>query len=178
MRLLSAGLRKILSGQRIGRTDLVSEGSQRGDGRVPGINESKDIRIHFHSHEGTPFSICLSEMMAGLLFGIGRWLKTERTHSLEADRTAISYHYDQPVGFYKMWPGELLAHSSAYFEPEDEDIDVVQTNKFELICGKFRLALCENFFDIGCGLGSLILHAASWRYAARRSARKTCFASP
>jgi cyclopropane-fatty-acyl-phospholipid synthase len=101
------------------------------------------------------------EVISGVLFGIGQWWKQGKTHSVERDHVAISYHYDQPVEFYRPWLGESLAYSCAYFQSEVDSIDLAQTNKLELICRKLRLQPYERFLDIGCGWGSLILHAAS-----------------
>lgn len=101
------------------------------------------------------------EVLAGACFGVGQWLKQGKAHSTERDRTAISYHYDQPAGFYRPWLGESLAYSCAYFQSEADSIDIAQGNKLELICRKLRLQPCDRFLDIGCGWGSLILHAAS-----------------
>jgi cyclopropane-fatty-acyl-phospholipid synthase len=101
------------------------------------------------------------EIITGVVFGIGHWWKQGKTHSVERDHAAISYHYDQPVEFYRPWLGESLAYSCAYFESEADTIDAAQTNKLELICRKLRLQPGERFLDIGCGWGSLILHAAS-----------------
>jgi cyclopropane-fatty-acyl-phospholipid synthase len=39
-------------------------------------------------------------------------------------------------------------------------VDTAQANKIDLICRKLRLQPEERFLDIGCGWGSLILHAS------------------
>ena len=101
------------------------------------------------------------EAISGVFSGIGHWWKHGKTHSVERDHMAISYHYDQPVEFYRPWLGESLAYSCAYFENATDSVNVAQANKLELICRKLRLQPCERFLDIGCGWGSLILHAAS-----------------
>jgi cyclopropane-fatty-acyl-phospholipid synthase len=101
------------------------------------------------------------EIISGVVSGVGQWWKQGGMHSVERDHTAISYHYDQPVEFYRPWLGESLAYSCAYFESADDTIDAAQTNKLELICRKLRLKPGERFLDIGCGWGSLVLHAAS-----------------
>lgn len=101
------------------------------------------------------------EIVAGVFSGAALWFKKGKTHSIKRDRAAVSYHYDQPVGFYRPWLGESLAYSCAYFQSPADNIDRAQTNKFELICRKLRLQPGERFLDIGCGWGGLILHAAS-----------------
>lgn len=101
------------------------------------------------------------EFIAGVLSRIGQRWKQGKLHSMGRDRAAISYHYDQPVDFYEPWLGPSLAYSCAYFQSADDPIDVAQTNKLELICRKLRLQPRDRFLDIGCGWGSLVLHAGS-----------------
>jgi len=101
------------------------------------------------------------EWISGLFLEVAqRWTRGKR-HSIERDRTAISYHYDQPVDFYRPWLGTSLAYSCGYFQSPVDTIDVAQRNKLELVCRKLRLCPDDRFLDIGCGWGSLILHAAS-----------------
>lgn len=102
----------------------------------------------------------IRELVPALLTGLDHWWERGNKHSIERDHAAITYHYDQPVEFYRPWLGETLAYSCAYFESPNDSVDVAQTNKLELICRKLRLQPGERFLDIGCGWGSLILHAA------------------
>ena len=81
-------------------------------------------------------------------------------HSQRRDRESIAYHYDQPVEFFRPWLGRTLVYSCAYFEQPDDSLDEAQEQKLELICRKLRLKPGERFLDVGCGWGSLILHAA------------------
>lgn len=118
-----------------------------------------DVAEHiFHGSRGQRQLV--AEVAAGVLLGLGKWWKEGRLHSEKRDRQAISYHYDQPVGFYRPWLGQTLAYSCAYFHSIDEDIDSAQHNKLEFICRKLRLRKNERLLDIGCGWGSLIVHAA------------------
>lgn len=89
------------------------------------------------------------------------WLRETGRHSRDRDREAISYHYDQPAAFYRLFLGETMAYSCAYFESEEDSLDQAQENKFELICRKLRLKPLERMLDIGCGWGGLIVHAAA-----------------
>lgn len=99
-------------------------------------------------------------MLAGIFQEMGEWWKKGERNSVERDSLAISYHYDQPVDFYRPWLGESLVYSCGYFQSGADSIDIAQKNKLELICRKLRLAPFDRFLDIGCGWGSLILHAA------------------
>jgi cyclopropane-fatty-acyl-phospholipid synthase len=96
---------------------------------------------------------------------LAQWFRHGRQHSMKRDRTSISYHYDLPVDFYRTWLGPTLAYSCAYFREPTECLECAQANKLELICRKLGLRPNERFLDIGCGWGSLLLHASS-RYGA------------
>ncbi|HEU5457742.1 MAG TPA: cyclopropane-fatty-acyl-phospholipid synthase family protein [Terracidiphilus sp.] len=88
-----------------------------------------------------------------------RWIQSGQRNSMRRDKASIAYHYDQPFEFYRPWLGKSLAYSSAYFHSEKETLDEAQEHKLELICRKLRLQAKEEFLDIGCGWGSLLLHA-------------------
>ncbi|HEY1808089.1 MAG TPA: cyclopropane-fatty-acyl-phospholipid synthase family protein [Acidobacteriaceae bacterium] len=81
-------------------------------------------------------------------------------HSERRDHDSIAYHYDQPIEFFLPWLGRTLVYSCAYFENPNDTLDDAQEQKLELICRKLRLQPGERFLDVGCGWGSLILHAA------------------
>jgi cyclopropane-fatty-acyl-phospholipid synthase len=103
----------------------------------------------------------IAEKISGTFFGLQRWLQHGWQHSPQRDRASISYHYDQPVEFFEPWLGSSLAYSCAYFRKADDTLDTAQEQKLEMICRKLRLQPLERFLDIGCGWGSLVLHAAS-----------------
>ena len=83
-----------------------------------------------------------------------------RRHSITRDRDAVRHHYDVSNAFYRMVLGPTLVYSCAYFATPDEDLDAAQTRKLELICRKLRLQPGDRLLDVGCGWGSLVLHAA------------------
>jgi cyclopropane-fatty-acyl-phospholipid synthase len=82
-------------------------------------------------------------------------------HSKKSDRAAISFHYDVSNNFYRLWLGEQMVYSCAYFETPDDTLNQAQRNKLDHICRKLRLASGERFLDIGCGWGALVCWAAS-----------------
>ena len=102
----------------------------------------------------------LSQRIAATLAGVGHFLRDGRAHSPNRDRSSIAHHYDQPFEFYKSWLGKTLTYSCAYFRNASEPLDQAQNDKIDLICRKLRLQPFEHFLDVGCGWGSLILHAA------------------
>ena len=84
-----------------------------------------------------------------------------RRHSLTRDRTAVRHHYDLSNDFYRLVLGPSLTYSCAYFETPEDTLEAAQEQKHDLICRKLRLSPGERLLDIGCGWGSLLLHAAS-----------------
>ncbi len=83
-----------------------------------------------------------------------------RLHTLLRDRAAISHHYDLSNDFYELLLDETMAYSSAYFTDPSMSLVDAQHAKLDLICRKLDLRPGMKHLDIGCGWGSLILHAA------------------
>jgi cyclopropane-fatty-acyl-phospholipid synthase len=106
-----------------------------------------------------------AELIARSAMNSKRWLSHGFQHSKTRDRASISYHYDQPVEFFRPWLGNTLAYSCAYFRSPQDSLDLAQWQKLELICQKLRLQPLERFLDVGCGWGSLVLRAAGKYHA-------------
>ncbi len=83
-----------------------------------------------------------------------------RRHSLQRDRAAIGFHYDQPVEFYRTFLDRNLVYSCAYWDEGVETLDEAQIAKIEYSLRKLRLNPGERLLDIGCGWGALVVHAA------------------
>ncbi len=85
-----------------------------------------------------------------------------RAHSRSRDRKAISYHYDVSNEFYRTVLGPALTYSCAVFESPTDSLEQAQANKHELICRKLDLQPGQRLLDVGCGWGSMALHAARY----------------
>jgi cyclopropane-fatty-acyl-phospholipid synthase len=84
-----------------------------------------------------------------------------RLHSLARDRSVISHHYDLSNDFYAAILDETMAYSSAYFsEDPAQTLEDAQRAKLSLVCTKLGLGPGMRLLDVGCGWGSLTLHAA------------------
>jgi cyclopropane-fatty-acyl-phospholipid synthase len=86
--------------------------------------------------------------------------RTVKEHSKGENREAIHFHYDVSNEFYALWLDSGMVYSCAYFEAPDVDLDTAQQAKLDHICRKLALQPGENFLDIGCGWGALVIHAA------------------
>ncbi|MFI0990811.1 class I SAM-dependent methyltransferase [Streptomyces exfoliatus] len=96
----------------------------------------------------------------------GRARLTGRLHSSSRDRAAISHHYDVSNDFYALLLDESMAYSCAYWtRPADSTYGLAdaQRDKLELICRKLGLRPGDRLLDVGCGWGSLAMHAARHR---------------
>lgn len=84
-------------------------------------------------------------------------------HSKARDRAAISHHYDLSNAFYSLLLDETMAYSCGYWTGAGPDYGPAdaQRDKLELICRKLALTAGARLLDIGCGWGSLTLHAAA-----------------
>ncbi|MFI5936094.1 class I SAM-dependent methyltransferase [Actinoplanes sp. NPDC051494] len=80
-------------------------------------------------------------------------------HSKRRDRQAISHHYDVGNDFYRIVLGESMVYSCAYWTG-DYGLADAQRDKLDLICRKLDLKPGMRLLDVGCGWGSLALHAA------------------
>ncbi|THA26060.1 class I SAM-dependent methyltransferase [Streptomyces sp. RKND-216] len=80
-------------------------------------------------------------------------------HTRRRDRAAVSHHYDVGNDFYALVLGPSMVYSCAYWEPGGT-LEGAQRAKLDLICRKLGLRPGMRLLDVGCGWGSLALHAA------------------
>ncbi|MEY9872243.1 cyclopropane-fatty-acyl-phospholipid synthase [Streptacidiphilus sp. MAP12-33] len=84
-------------------------------------------------------------------------------HTLRRDRAAISHHYDVGNDFYRLVLGPSMVYSCAYWPPGTTTLEAAQEAKLDLVCRKLglhRLGPGARLLDVGCGWGSMLLHAA------------------
>ena len=86
-----------------------------------------------------------------------------RLHSRARDRAVIAGHYDLPAAFYQLILDPSMAYSCAYWSPGHNTLADAQRAKLELIGGKLGLEPGQRLLDMGCGWGSLTIHAARAR---------------
>ncbi|MEV6773499.1 cyclopropane-fatty-acyl-phospholipid synthase family protein [Nocardia sp. NPDC051030] len=94
-------------------------------------------------------------------------------HTKSRDAAAISHHYDVGNEFYRLVLGPSMTYSCARFVGADDNghqganasvsLEDAQREKHDLICRKLGLAERPGMrlLDVGCGWGSMAMHAAS-----------------
>jgi cyclopropane-fatty-acyl-phospholipid synthase len=85
-----------------------------------------------------------------------------RRHSRARDQAVIAGHYDVPSAFYQLILDPGMAYSCAYWDGQ-KDLNGAQQAKLDLIMSKLALEPGQALLDMGCGWGSLTLHAARAR---------------
>ncbi|MFB6846247.1 class I SAM-dependent methyltransferase [Streptomyces sp. NPDC056373] len=81
-------------------------------------------------------------------------------HTKHTDRRAISHHYDVGNDFYEIVLGPSMVYSCAYWPSPDSTLEQAQHDKLELVCRKLGLRPGLRLLDVGCGWGSMAVHAA------------------
>ncbi|MEU1460293.1 cyclopropane-fatty-acyl-phospholipid synthase family protein [Streptomyces sp. NPDC005727] len=80
-------------------------------------------------------------------------------HTRHSDRRAISHHYDVGNDFYELVLGPSMVYSCAYWQ-DGGTLESAQRDKLELVCAKLGLTQGQRLLDVGCGWGSMAVHAA------------------
>jgi cyclopropane-fatty-acyl-phospholipid synthase len=87
-------------------------------------------------------------------------------HSKNRDRLAVTHHYDVGNEFYRLVLGPTMTYSCARFARDDMSLEEAQAAKHELVSRKLGLDQLRHrparprLLDVGCGWGSMALHAA------------------
>lgn len=86
-------------------------------------------------------------------------------HSARRDAAAIGHHYNVGNEFYRHVLGESMTYSCAYWpnlgdQADTTTLEQAQWNKCELISRKLALKPGMRLLDVGCGWGTMAVHAA------------------
>jgi len=81
-------------------------------------------------------------------------------HSKRRDREAVTHHYDTGNEFFAQFLDPEMVYSCAHFLSPADTLAEAQRRKLDLICRKLRVSPGMRILDVGCGWGSLVIHAA------------------
>ncbi len=73
----------------------------------------------------------------------------------------VAHHYDISNDLYRLFLDEDMHYSCAYFESDDDTIEVAQQNKLRHIAAKLDLKPGQRVLDIGSGWGGMALYLAA-----------------
>ncbi|MEU9864593.1 cyclopropane-fatty-acyl-phospholipid synthase family protein [Streptomyces sp. NPDC047971] len=85
--------------------------------------------------------------------------RTGSRHTKRRDKQAISHHYDVGNDFYELVLGPSMVYSCAYWT-EAGTLEEAQRDKLDLVARKLNLGEGDRLLDVGCGWGSMAIHAA------------------
>ncbi len=80
-------------------------------------------------------------------------------HSKGRDAEAVSHHYDVSNRFYEWLLGPSMGYTCAVYPDASASLEEAQFTKFDLICRKLDLRPGMRLLDVGCGWGSMVMHA-------------------
>jgi cyclopropane-fatty-acyl-phospholipid synthase len=83
-----------------------------------------------------------------------------KRHTVARDARAVRHHYDVGNEFFSLFLDDSMTYSCAIFETPEQSLEDAQANKRETVCRKLALQPGERMLDVGCGWGSLAVHAA------------------
>lgn len=72
----------------------------------------------------------------------------------------VSSHYDLGNDFFKLWLDETMSYSCGYFKTGKDTLYGAQMHKVDHTLAKLQMHKGMKLLDIGCGWGSLLIHAA------------------
>jgi cyclopropane-fatty-acyl-phospholipid synthase len=98
--------------------------------------------------------------MARLTAPLHRLVHALRPNTRSGSRKNIAAHYDLGNDFFELWLDETMTYSSGLFERADATLAEASTAKLDRLCRKLDLQPGDRLLEIGCGWGSMALHAA------------------
>lgn len=110
-------------------------------------------------YDWAKFEFTLSQIK----FFLSQWLPETLWHSRQQDRDQVREHYDRGDDFYNWFLGPMMIYTSGILtsSTKRETLEEMQQLKLETVCKKINLQKTDKMLDIGCGWGTLSVHAAS-----------------
>ncbi|HKA00434.1 MAG TPA: cyclopropane-fatty-acyl-phospholipid synthase family protein [Candidatus Solibacter sp.] len=83
-----------------------------------------------------------------------------RANTIDGSRRNVHAHYDLSNEFFRLFLDRSMMYSCAWYESDDDSLEVAQQQKLDRICRKLDLGPNDHVLEIGTGWGSFALHAA------------------
>ncbi|KAJ3210819.1 hypothetical protein HDU82_007329 [Entophlyctis luteolus] len=95
-------------------------------------------------------------------FFLTQWIPETLWHSKKQDEDQVREHYDRGDDFYNWFLGPRMIYTSGIITDtsKPETLEQLQDNKLKLVADKINLKKGDRMLDIGCGWGTLSVHAA------------------
>ncbi|KAI8900416.1 S-adenosyl-L-methionine-dependent methyltransferase [Globomyces pollinis-pini] len=95
-------------------------------------------------------------------FFITQWVPETLWHSRKQDEDQVRNHYDRGDDFYNWFLGPMMIYTSGIIGQTNkrESLEEMQERKLETVCRKINVQPGDKMLDIGCGWGTLSVHAA------------------
>nr|WP_314445612.1 cyclopropane-fatty-acyl-phospholipid synthase family protein [uncultured Sphingomonas sp.] len=94
-------------------------------------------------------------------FRLVNWLAHQwRDNAPSQAKRNIAAHYDLGNDFYAAWLDPSMSYSSALFRSPGDSLEQAQRAKIDAILDRLQLTQGTRLLEIGCGWGSLAIHAA------------------
>jgi len=125
------------------------------------INEQIDFKkdvyeVFLHRNQLFQFSFTMHDVK----FYFFTFLKQNFGHSVHADASEVAPVYDRGNDFYGWFLGETMVYTGAIFQSPEEKLEVGQRRKLDTVCRYVQMKQGDEHLDIGCGWGTLLIHAA------------------
>jgi cyclopropane fatty-acyl-phospholipid synthase-like methyltransferase len=117
------------------------------------IYEMLANRHNFTTHEFTPEHV---------KYFVTKFLPETLIHSQKDDTKLVRGHYDRGDDFFEAFLGPRMVYTSGFFKDPGQTLEQAQDQKLDLVCQKLGLKPGETLLDIGCGWGTLAIHAAKY----------------
>jgi cyclopropane fatty-acyl-phospholipid synthase-like methyltransferase len=119
---------------------------------IPDVDALLDARRDVANFQLTPDHV---------KFLVTRMIPEWLIHSRSQDQRIVRDHYDRGNDFFEAFLGETMVYTSGYFRDPAESLEQAQTNKMDLVCRKLMVRPGDELLDVGCGWGTLVMHAAA-----------------
>jgi len=87
-------------------------------------------------------------------------LPKPRLNTRDRSKKHIHHHYDLGNEFYRLWLGESMVYTCAYYLNQQCSLEQAQIEKMHHVCRKAQLNPGMEVVEAGCGWGSLAMHMA------------------